>query len=110
LKRSGDWSANQEPPRATSSWSASAKEISLPLNQRPTTVVEATMKSSEPMPSRKRPTIIPAQGVAGNMAGSTAMRSVPRAPTAAKRMAEAAMPIRSMRTPPAMSVSNAATL
>ena len=69
LKRSGDWSASQEPPRATSSWIAMAKEISFPLNQRPTTVVEATMKSSEPMPSRKRPTIIPAQGVAGKSDG-----------------------------------------
>lgn len=36
--------------------------------------------------------------------------SAPAAPMAPKRMAEAATPIRSIRTPPAMSVRSAATL
>ncbi len=92
------------------SWIARAKEISFPLNQRPTTVVAATMKSSEPIPRRKRPIIIPAHGLPGRSAGRTAIAILPTAPIVPNRTAEAATPIRSMRTPPAMSVRSAATL
>ena len=63
-------------------WRAMANEISLPLNQRPTTVVTATMKSSEPTPSTKRPAIIAPAGAAGTTAGSTAMSRPPAAPIA----------------------------
>ena len=49
--KSGDLSAAHEPSRPTRSWIARAKEISFPLNQRPTTVVAATkwdaVKSSQ---------------------------------------------------------------
>ncbi len=92
------------------SWTASAKEISRPLNQRPTTVVAATMKSSEPTPRTKRPAIIASAGAPGSAAGSTAMRTLPSAPMTPKSRAERAVPSRSMRTPPATSVSSAATL
>ncbi len=108
--KSGDLSAAHEPSRAMRSWIARANEISFPLNQRPTTVVAATMKSSDPIPRRKRPIIIPAHGVPGRTAGRTAIARLPAAPMAPKRTAEAATPIRSIRTPPAMSVRSAATL
>ena len=92
------------------SWTASAEEISFPLNQRPTTVVAATMKSSEPTPSTKRPAAIAMAGEPGIAAGRNAMSADPAAPTAPKSTAERAVPSRSMRTPPPMSVSSAATL
>ena len=94
----------------TGSWIASAKEISLPLNQRPTTVVAATMKSSEPTPSTKRPAAMERAGAEGTSAGRSAIAALPAAPIALKSTAERAVPSRSMRMPPARSVRRAATL
>ena len=82
----------------------------MPLNQRPTTVVTATMNSSEPTPSTNRPAIMSKTGRLGTTAGSTAMSSPPTAPIAPNSTAERRVPRRSMSTPPAIRVSSAATL
>ncbi len=92
------------------SWTASAKAISLPRNHRDTTVVAATMKSSLPTPSTKRPAAMARAGLAGRTAGRTATSAAPAAPIAPKSSEAGAVPSRSMSTPPARRVRNAATL
>ena len=106
----GDQSAAYDPSRAMRSWIASANEISFPLNQRPTTVVAATMKHSEPTPRTNRPASMPYAGARGTSTGPSAMSTLPAAPIAPNSTADRAVPSRSMSTPPAMSVRSAATL
>ena len=97
-------SAASEPTRAMVRLMPIAKDSSLPLNQRPRTVVAATMSGSAPSPRRKRPAIMTAWVLPKAMTTPPAAVSTPNAIMA--RL----VPTRSTTTPPARRMRSAATL
>ena len=100
----GDQSADTEPSRAIVRLMPNAKLSSLPLNHFASAVVMATIRGSEPIPSRNRAMIITVRS------DDTAIRIPATVQIAAKRMVDFAVPMRSMMMPPMSSTMTAAML